>query len=1097
MTKYNQIQTKIRKFIHKYFLAKLVRGLILFVLFSFVYLFITALIEYFLWLPPQGRMYLFYAQWVVLGLFFIFFLASPLLNLLGLKKSLSADEAAGMIGKHFPDIDDKLLNTLQLHHQHSHSELLLASIEQKAGKLSVFDFTKAVDFKRALRFIPLLFVPFIILLVLKLTHYDKAITQGYERVLSYRSEFQPPLPYALQLLDFQSPVKGNDLHIKVKLSGDKLPEQLNILLNDKAYQFQKQNDSIFSFYFPVVDNDMDFVIQAGKHRFGPYQIKVINPPVLQQIKTILHYPRYLHKKPEIFSHTGNFNVPESTLIEWQLATKYTDTILFRVDDSIKHYSVKNDRLQIKKSANQSFNYNISAINQAIHSPNDLSYNVKVIKDLFPEIKVQEAKDSIHRQALYRILATDDYAVVKLLLSYKATDESQFISIQIPITKSDLVQANFVFPDTIHLQKGKSYVYFFKAFDNDAVHHFKSVKSQNFYYNKLTDKELEQQNLKQQQQQIASMDHLQQKFSKDKHQLEQLKNKISQSKSLDFESQKQLQHQIQDLKKQDEFFKNAIKKYKDLLQKKADKDDEMNKELQKRLDELAKMEKKKKMLDELQKLAEKLKKEDLVEKLKDFDKYSEHQEKSLERILELTKKYYMQQKMKKLAGKLDQLSQKQDSLSKTNSDTKKQQDALNKQFDSIQKQADSLQKLNKGFKKPMKLPANKADMEEIKQDMQKASENLDQKQSSAANKKQKKAASKMKQMAKQMAMPLGGGGGEQNEEDIATLQAILKSLLNFSFKQEQLLTDLYTHKGKVYLSQQLLQQNALKKYFKHINDSLYTLALRNPKISQFVLDEAYEIDMGLDKTLSHLSENQNFQSSANAQYVLKGANKLADFLSNALDNMKNASPSMGQGKGKKGKGFSLPDIIKKQGESISKMQEGLKKKQGDKPNGKKKGEKKGDKKGKKGKQGKEGKNGKKSGDGESARQYELYKQQQRIKEDLQQLGEKFSDKATQQKIKDLAKKMEDLQKRLLREGITQSTLNKMIQLQHELLKLKNATFTQHEDDQRQSITNQKRFSGFDSIFSPENPLFVPQNELLKRKQLPVNQKVKQKIKQYLK
>jgi len=116
--------------------------------------------------------------------------------------------------------------------------------------------------------------------------------------------------------------------------------------------------------------------------------------------------------------------------------------------------------------------------------------------------------------------------------------------------------------------------------------------------------------------------------------------------------------------------------------------------------------------------------------------------------------------------------------------------------------------------------------------------------------------------------------------------------------------------------------------------------------------------------------------------------------------------------------------------------------------------------------------------------------------LQQLGDKFSDKSQQKRIQDLIKKMNDLEKRLLREGITQSLLNKMIQLQHELLKLKNATFTQHQDNKRESVTNKRSFKGFDTLFSNENFKFLYQNESLKRNQIPVNQKVKEKIIDYL-
>jgi len=514
-------------------------------------------------------------------------------------------------------------------------------------------------------------------------------------------------------------------------------------------------------------------------------------------------------------------------------------------------------------------------------------------------------------------------------------------------------------------------------------------------------------------------------------------------------------------------------------------------LEKRLEELAAMKKKQKLLDELKKLAEKLKKEDLVKKLKDLENYSEHQEKSLERILELTKKYYMQQKMQKIADKLSKLAQKQDSLAKKNNDTAKAQDSLNKALDKLQKQTDSLNKMNQSLKKPMSIPDTKTDMEDIKQDMQNAKQDLQQQQSSKANQSQKKAANKMKKLSKAMQMSMMSGGGDQHEEDIKTLQAILKSLLNFSFKEEGFITDIYTHNSRKYLSKQLISQHNLKTYFKHINDSLYTLALRNPKISQFILDEAFEIQNSLDKSLEHLSENKLFNTQSDAQYILKSSNRLANLLSNSLDNMKNAMPSMGQGQGKKGKGFSLPDIIKKQNQAVSKAKEGMKK------GGKKNGDKSGKEKGKSGKGDKGKGNQQKQGNEEEAkRQFELYKMQQQVKEDLNQLGDKFSDQATKKRIQDLAKKMDELQRKILREGITEQTVQKMIALQHELLKLKNASFNQHEDEKRESRSNFKQFNGLDSLFFHENIKFLPENELLNRNQLPVNQKVRQKIIKYL-
>jgi len=1097
MTAIKQIESQIRRFVRKYYLNELFKGAALFVLFSLLYLFVSALVEYFFWLPANRRVFLYYGQWLVLGLFFLIFLAKPLLNLIGIRKDLPDEKAAEIIGKFFPDIKDKLLNTLQLYRSGQTSELVLAGVEQKAERLQHFKFSKAVNFKHNYKYLSLLFIPLLISLVLRLTHFDRQIKKSYERILSYNENFTPPLPYRFYILDSLQVVAGKDYDLHLKVSGNTLPDQLFINFDEHKFVLQKQNDSIFSFHFPVVNQDMTFNLTDNKYRLGQYHLSVIKPPVIQSAKVKLVYPAYLHKAPKILRQIGNLTVPQSTHIYWSFNTNHTDSLAFAINDKYKHLPVHNSFVKTDHIAQNSFSYRVKPYNKQLRNYAQFDYQVNVIKDEFPKVVVAQKKDTLNNLVLHRITGSDDHAVTKLKLVYTNEQTHQVKQLNIPVKKSDFIQAFYVFPKNLNLQSGVTYAYYFKIYDNDSYHGYKSAKSKTFYYNKLTDKQLEKKLLEEQSKNIQDFAQLKQKSSKQKQMLQNLTQKLSSQKNTDWQTKKQLQNTIQQSEQQEQFFKQTIQKFKNILKKlPKDKQSETKKDLEKRLEELAAMKKKQKLLDELKKLAEKLKKEDLVKKLKDLENYSEHQEKSLERILELTKKYYMQQKMQKIADKLSKLAQKQDSLAKKNNDTAKAQDSLNKALDKLQKQTDSLNKMNQSLKKPMPIPDTKTDMEDIKQDMQKAKQDLQQEQSSKANQSQKKAANKMKKLSKAMQMSMMSGGGEQQEEDIKTLQAILKSLLHFSFKEEGFITDIYTHNARKYLSKQLISQHNLKTYFKHINDSLYTLALRNPKISQFILDESFEIKNSLDKSLEHLSENQLYKTQSDAQYILKSSNRLANLLSNSLDNMKNGSPSMGQGQGKKGKGFSLPDIIKKQNQAISKAKEGLKKggkKQGDK-SGKEKGKSgKGDKgKGDKGK----GEQQKPGNEGEAKRQYELYKMQQQVKEDLNQLGDKFSDQATKKRIKDLAKKMDELQHKILKEGITEQTVQKMIALQHELLKLKNASFNQHEDDKRESRSNFRQFNGLDSLFFRENFKFLPENELLNRNQLPVNQKVKQKIIKYL-
>ena len=93
-------------------------------------------------------------------------------------------------------------------------------------------------------------------------------------------------------------------------------------------------------------------------------------------------------------------------------------------------------------------------------------------------------------------------------------------------------------------------------------------------------------------------------------------------------------------------------------------------------------------------------------------------------------------------------------------------------------------------------------------------------------------------------------------------------------------------------------------------------------------------------------------------------------------------------------------------------------------------------------------------------------------------------------------MSHLQKRLLEEGVTQNTLNKMIKVHHELLQLKNATFTQKHENKRVAETNYQSYKGIDSLYLQKIFNNQPIFEHLHRIELPVNQLIKNKILYYL-
>ena len=420
---------------------------------------------------------------------------------------------------------------------------------------------------------------------------------------------------------------------------------------------------------------------------------------------------------------------------------------------------------------------------------------------------------------------------------------------------------------------------------------------------------------------------------------------------------------------------------------------------------------------------------------------------------------------------------------------------------------------------MDIPDDKKGEEEVKEEQEKASDNLDKGAQKAASKSQKKASQKMKQMGKQMQMQMQSGQLETLDEDLEMLRQILDNLVVFSFEQEDLMGEFkVTDYGSPLFGKKLIKQNDLKQNFKHVDDSIFALSLRQPMLGGKINESLTGVIYNLEKSLERLAENEIRKGISSQQYTVTGANELAILLSDILGSMQDQMSSTGKGKGKgkgmgkgegEGKGFQLPDIIKKQEGLNEKMKEGLGKKskkgeegEGKEGDGKGEGEGQGEGKGQgKGENGKNGKDGKQKGEESygneedlNGKLFEIFKEQQMLRQQLQDKINQLGDKGN---AGDLLREMEYVEQQLLEKGFDQNTLEKMQNLQHELLKLDKATFEQGQEMKRESKTNRKSFENNIPVSPEDIKKYFNSTEILNREALPLHLEYKQKVREYFK
>jgi hypothetical protein len=1119
MEKQAEIFFKLDSFIKRYYTNTLIKGTIFFLGIGLLYFLFTIFIEYFLWLKPVARTILF-VVFVVFELFLLFrYILFPVFKLFKLQKGIGFPEASKIIGTHFSEVGDKLTNFLQLSQNHEKSELLLASINQKANSLQPIPFGNAINFNQNKRFLPLLILPVLIFLYLFISGNSNILTQSFNRVVNFKSQFAPPVPFEFEVLNKNLQTEqGKDFVLQVKTIGNVVPETASIIIGNEQYFMEALKSGVFQYKFTKPTTNVVFAIESNVVKTTDFILAVVAVPTITNLQLTAIFPSYLHKNAEVIKGSGNAIVPEGTKFVWQINTLATDNVSFINQDKKASFSQNNNIFSFSKVINENTDYQIVTSNSKVTDFEKLNYQIAVTKDQFPSIDANIAPDSLKAAKNYVIgQVSDDYGFSKLqIVYYPKSNPNKSKRFNLSVKPAVFDQFVFSFPSNLPVEAGVAYDFYFEIFDNDAIHNFKSSRSAVFSDKVLSETEIENQLLQQQNEAISSLSKSLKNQDKQLSELDKIQKATKEKDNLEFKDIQKVNDFIKRQQKQDDLMKEFSQKMKENLQQnKTNQNDDVKKELEKRFDnQLKELEKNQKLLEELKQLNEKLKQEDLGEKLDKFKQQSQNQIKNLEQLVELTKRYYVEKKAEQLVDKLKKLADKQDELSEKQAENNKEnQKEINEEFDKIQEELKDLEKENKELKAPLDIPNDAEKEKSIDEDLKKATDELHKDSKDAKEKakpKQKSAAKKMKEMSQKMEQSMDMDAMDQAEEDAAMLRQILDNLLSFSFSEESTMSQFKNIKRNApSYNKNLKNQQDLRLQFQHVDDSLFALGMRNPKITELINTEVGNVHYNINKAVETLVEGNISKGVYHQQYTVSSSNKLADMLSESLNNMQMEMKGKGsKGKGKpkpgKGSGMQLPDIIQKQQGLAEKMKKAMEK--GNKP-----GDKSGDKPGQKPGEGKEGKDGKgqkpdgkekggtegeggDDGEGNAGELLKIYQEQKQLRDALQkELNEKGLGGSGQSALD----KMKDVEKQLLNKGFKNDILEKVLNIKQELLKLDKAVQEQGEEERRKADVAKKQFQNTANQLPAAIKNYLNSIEILNRQNLPLQKNYSNKVQQYFK
>ena len=633
-----------------------------------------------------------------------------------------------------------------------------------------------------------------------------------------------------------------------------------------------------------------------------------------------------------------FNTSETDILTMQFA----DTTLYPVRK-------KRSGFEISKSFRKSNSYTVRTANKFMQNPDSVQYFINIIPDVYPRINVSRQEDSINKRFLFFMgEISDDYGLSRLAFRYKFSQsedtsrKNKIYSRDIAINRANIYQA-FIYSfdlNDIGVLPGDVIEYYFEVWDNDGVNGSKSSNSQKYYYQSPSLDQVNKETEKLSEDMKADMSDMAKKAQDLQKDLLEARKKLMQREELMWEDkqfienildkQKELEKRIEEM--QNNFIENVTKQddYKGLNKETLDKYKELYDKLQDLIpDEM------KKLLEELQKLMEQNMKNQLEQELDKLSKNQKDMERELERLLEQYKRLEFSIKMDDVIDQLEKLAEKQENLSeetekaKTDPETlEEKQEQLNEEFEKFEEEYEKLEKLNDQLENPHNMDDTEEDREDIKKDQQEGLENIQQKQMKKGSEKQRKSSEKMQELAEKMKAMKMDMEGQELEINYQKLRRLLENLLHVSFEQESLAEELKQINNYNPQYVELAQrQRKVHDDLKMIEDSLFALSKELPMIHSFINKQVNDINFHLADALELLSDRKIPQARARQQYVMTSVNDVAVMLSEILKQMQDQMDAMAKGSGKKKKD-------KKPGLSdLSKMQEELSKQLQDMKDGK--------------------------------------------------------------------------------------------------------------------------------------------------------------------
>ena len=915
-----EIRRKLKAYLRKYYLIQIAKGFVyLLGIGGLAWIFFSVL-EYYGWYDSEVRGFFWFALigvWFGLAVLQIFI---PISKMLGLVRGISNNEVARKVGKHFPEIDDRLINLLQLEHVSTEQKALVkAAIDQKATELGRYEFSDVLNFKEVVRYWPLVGVPIFLLLFFAITNNFNILKEGSERMVNYDYSYERSAPFSFVVEGDRNLIEGEDLELTVRLKGDEIPAEVFMETSGGTSRLVKRESGTFLLSLDQVRNDFDFNLSANGFKSPTYEVEVKKKPIVGDVSLVVEPPNYTGIKPQTIPYQGRLEVPEGSDITWRIEEKRVDQLRMKID------SIEQEFQEGKFTASKllrEIDYSVNASYQGVSQRIVPESKVALIKDQWPGVKVEHHRDEISPNTIYiDAKASDDYGISRIDVKITGANNDTTLYSRAGANNNEWRYQSSI--DVAPFVDWKNPGLLVEVYDNDAVNGAKKSTSGRIDLKIASEKELEERLDTTYGSYSEAQEKVRKEIEKLQEDVEKAGRKLKSNNELSWEEKENLKDKIRKYNEQLKKLGEREKKLKDLTKKQEKK--ETKEELDERIKEKNELDELDNLLKEIEELLKEDSQKELQKKLQELEDKNKKLNKKLRSEKQLLEDLRFQRDMLKEMDRLDKISKKMDELSKKDDDGEEQKKMENELKEHEEKLSEMMEKRSV-FDKPSQKEKYEEAKEQTQESMEQSSQQQKQGDQQKSNESQKKSSEGAQDMKQQMQNSMMDMQMQQQKENIETLRAILENLEVYSHGIEEAgETTKQLDPGDPAFREMLIEKRKLLTGSQVIEDSLLALSERAKEIKEKVFKEVTDMETNLEKSLLDLQEQRFGKSAAKDQFSMMAANNLALLLDQSLQQMQMNLASMMQSKANCNKPGNKPGSKaagKKQGE-IGKKIQGLK------------------------------------------------------------------------------------------------------------------------------------------------------------------------------